>query len=85
MQLYLACLLMGSNLKDYILEAYRTLKAGGQILIYHPAKEHDREKFVKGLIQLGFATVQSTEIYKWHYIWAIKQGQQEDPSTELTF
>ncbi|MEL6229167.1 MAG: DEAD/DEAH box helicase [Cyanobacteria bacterium J06627_3] len=77
--------LMGSNLKDYILEAYRTLKAGGQILIYHPAKEHDREKFVAGLIRLGFAIVQNTEIYKWHYIWAIKQGQQEDPSAALTF
>lgn len=77
--------LMGSNLKDYIAEAYRTLQAGGQILIYHPAKEHDRENFVSGLVQLGFAIVQSAEIYKWHYIWAIKQGHQDNPRTDLTF
>jgi superfamily II DNA or RNA helicase len=77
--------LMGSNLKDYIVEAYRTLKAGGQILIYHPAKEHDREKFAEGLVQLGFAIVQSTEIYKWHYIWAIKQGEQDNPEASLSF
>jgi ubiquinone/menaquinone biosynthesis C-methylase UbiE len=77
--------LMGSNLKDYISEAYRTLQAGGQILIYHPAKEHDREKFSSGLVQLGFAIVQSAEIYKWHYIWALKQGHQENQYANLTF
>jgi hypothetical protein len=77
--------LMGINLKDYVIEAYRTLKPGGQLLIYHPAKANDREKFVKGLTQLGFAIVQSTEVYKWHYIWAIKQGQQENSQADIQF
>lgn len=77
--------LMGLNLRDYIVEAYRTLKVGGQLLIYHPAKENDREKFVQGLVQLGFAIITSNEVYKWHYIWAIKQGQQENPNVEIGF
>jgi len=77
--------LMGTNLKDYILEAYRTLKLGGQLVIYHPAQENNRDKFVDGLTQLGFAIVQSIEIYKWHYIWAIKQGQQENPNASIDF
>jgi hypothetical protein len=77
--------LMGTNLKDYILEAYRTLKPGGQLLIYHPAQTNDRDQFASGLTQLGFAIVQSVEIYKWHYIWAIKQGQQENPDASIGF
>ena len=77
--------LMGTNLKDYILEAYRTLKLGGQLLIYHPAQTNNRDQFASGLTQLGFAIVQSVEIYKWHYIWAIKQGQQENLNAKLEF
>ena len=77
--------LMGANIKDYIAEAYRTLKPGGQLLIYHPAKHHDRLKFVEGLNHLGLAIVQHDEIYKWHYIWAIKQGRQENSSANVSF
>lgn len=77
--------LMGTNIKDYILEAYRTLKLGGQLLIYHPAQEHDRVRFVAGLTGLGFAIVKSVEVYKWHYIWAIKQGNQESIDVNLEF
>ena len=77
--------LMGKNLKDYITEAYRTLKLGGQLIIYHPAKENDRDRFIAGLIQFGFAVVKSSEIYKWHYILAIKQGQQENIKAEISF
>jgi SAM-dependent methyltransferase len=77
--------LMGKNLKDYIMEAYRTLKPGGQLLIYNPAKENDHDKFVDGLTQLGFAVIQSIDIYKWHYVWAIKQGQQENADAEIKF
>jgi superfamily II DNA or RNA helicase/SAM-dependent methyltransferase len=77
--------LMGANIKDYITEAYRTLKPGGQLLIYHPAKHHDRLKFIAGLSHLGLAIVQHDEIYKWHYVWAIKQGRQENPSANVSF
>jgi len=77
--------LMGTNIKDYILEAYRTLKLGGQLLIYHPAEKHDRIKFTSGLTKLGFAIVKSVEVYKWHYIWAIKQGKQENTNVTIEF
>ena len=77
--------LMGTNIKDYILEAYRTLKLGGQLLIYHPAEKHDRIKFTSGLTKLGFAIVKSVEVYKWHYIWAIKQGKQENTDVKIEF
>ncbi|MFN9885194.1 MAG: DEAD/DEAH box helicase [Pseudanabaena sp.] len=77
--------LMGTNIKDYILEAYRTLKLGGQLLIYHPAEKHDRIKFTSGLTKLGFAIVKSVEVYKWHYIWAIKQGKQENINVTIEF
>ena len=77
--------LMGLNVKDYIIEAYRTLKPSGQLIIYHPAKKHDREKFVSGLSQLGFAVIKHCEIYKWHYIWAIKQGHQSNINAEISF
>lgn len=77
--------LMGTNIKDYILEAYRTLKLGGQLLIYHPAQEHDRIKFTSALTKLGFAIVKSVEVYKWHHIWAIKQGKQENTEVKIEF
>ena len=77
--------LMGNNLKDYILEAYRVLQPGGQLLIYHPAAHHDRTKFITGLEKLGFAVVQHGEVYKWHHIWAIKRGRQSDLQAEISF
>lgn len=77
--------LMGLNIKDYIIEAYRTLKPSGQLIIYHPAKQHNREKFVLSLSQLGFAVIKHCEIYKWHYIWAIKQRHQVNPDVDISF
>ncbi len=49
--------LMGYNIKDYIDDAYRTLRIGGQLFVYHPAKGNDREKFVKGLSENGFEII----------------------------
>ncbi len=66
--------LMGSNFKDYLIEAYRVLKPGGQILIYNPAQGYDHEKFIEDLLDLKFAVIKSGEIYKWYHIWGIKQG-----------
>lgn len=77
--------LMGANIKDYLVEAYRTLKPGGQLLIYHPAAENDLVKFVAGLEKLGFASVHHGQVYKWHYIWAIKRGRQVDSDAEVSF
>lgn len=77
--------LMGANIRDYVLEAYRTLKPGGQIVIYHPAAENDRQLFVDGLQKLGFAVAHHGQIYKWHFVWAIKRGRQADPNSSLSF
>jgi hypothetical protein len=67
------------------LEAYRTLKLGGQLIVYHPAQTHDRAKFAAGLTQLGFAILHSVEVYKWHYILAIEQGIQHNPDAEVNW
>lgn len=77
--------LMGSNIREYIVEAYRTLKPGGQLLIYHPATGNDLQKFVQGLENFGFASVQHGSVYKWHFVWAIKRGRQKDSSVEIGF
>lgn len=77
--------LMGSNMKDYLMEAWRALKPGGQLLIYHPAKGNDRVRFVDGLSKIGFAVTRNGQLYKWHWIWAIKEGKQEDVNTSLSF
>lgn len=77
--------LMGANIRDYLVEAYRTLKPGGQLLIYHPAAENDLVKFVAGLEKLGFASVHHGSVYKWHHIWAIKRGRQVDSGAEVSF
>jgi superfamily II DNA or RNA helicase/SAM-dependent methyltransferase len=77
--------LMGPNIRDYIAEAYRTLKPGGQLLIYHPSAGNDLQKFVQGLENFGFASVQHGQIYKWHFVWAIKRGRQKDSSVEIGF
>jgi len=77
--------LMGANIRDYIVEAYRTLKPGGQLLIYHPSADNDLQKFVRGLENFGFASVQHGPVYKWHFVWAIKRGRQKDSSAEIGF
>ena len=77
--------LMGRNIKDYILEAYRTLKPGGQLIIWHTQSGVDLENFADGLGKLGFAVVQKGPRWKWNYIWAIKEGTQKDIDVELHF
>lgn len=76
--------LIGSNISDYISEAYRTLKLSGQIIIWHPAEHHDRSKFVEGLKTFGFAIVEEDQVYKWHRILAIKQARRSEPG-EVSF
>ena len=71
--------------KEYIQDAYRTLKIGGQIFIYHPAKGNDREKFVDGLSKSGFEIIRHGKIYKWHYIRAIKQAVIRDETATVSF
>jgi hypothetical protein len=75
--------LMGSNVKDYVMEAYRTLKPGAQLIIWHPLSSINIEKFSDGLGKLGFVVAQKGPRWKWAYIWAIKEGRQRDPSYSL--
>lgn len=77
--------LLGANVKDYLVEAYRTLKPSGQLLVYHPAENAERLKFVAGLERLGFAIVRQDQLGKWHYVWAIKRGRQADAAAEIGF
>jgi len=77
--------LVGANVKDYLVEAYRTLKPSGQLLVYHPVENADRLRFVAGLERLGFAIVRQDQMDKWHYVWAIKRGRQVDSGAEVSF
>lgn len=77
--------LLGANVKDYLVEAYRTLKPSGQLLVYHPTENADRLKFAAGLERLGFAIVRQDQMDKWHYVWAIKRGRQADAAAEIGF
>lgn len=77
--------LMGSNLRDYIAEAYRTLKIGGHLIVYHPAAGNNLERFVRSLDAFGFAPVKHGKIYKWLFVWAIKKGRQVDAKIEISF
>ena len=75
--------LMGSNIHEYVDEAYRVLRLSGQVIIWHPAKHNDRTSLVEGLRRYGFAIVEEGEVYKWHYIWAIKQARKNSNKTGL--
>lgn len=77
--------LVGVNVKDYLVEAYRTLKPSGQLLVYHPSENADRRKFVTGLERFGFAVVKQEQKDQWHYVWAIKRGRQADAAAEIEF
>lgn len=65
--------LMGLNVTDYIRSAVRTLKLDGQLWIYE-ASSHikDLQGFVRGLELAGFRIIESTEVWKFRYIQAIK-------------
>jgi superfamily II DNA or RNA helicase len=75
--------LMGSNIHEYIDEAYRVLKLGGQLIVWHPAKHNDRGRLVEGLRRYGFAIVEEGQVYKWHHVWAIKQARKNLDKTGI--
>lgn len=75
--------LMGSNIHEYIDEAYRVLKLGGQLIIWHPAKHNDRGRLVEGFRRYGFAIVEEGQVYKWHHVWAIKQARKDPDNSRI--
>lgn len=77
--------LLGSNIKEYIQEAYRTLKPGGQLIIWHRQAGASLDKFVANLAQLGFAVIQNETRNGFYFIWAIKEGIQKNSGVDLSF
>lgn len=70
--------LMGLNITDYIREAARTLKLDGQLWIYEVTSHiKDLQGFVRGLELAGFRIIESTEVWKFRYIQAIKSEEVE--------
>ncbi len=65
--------LMGTNFTDYLQEAYRTLKLDGHLhLIEATSRFTDRDAFVAGLQELGFAIVSVEDKWKFTHVRAIK-------------
>ena len=65
--------LMGRNTNDYILEAHRTLKLDGQLLIYESESRFKGfEEFVGNIEQAGFNIIENEIKWKFRFIRAIK-------------
>jgi len=64
--------LMGSNIKDYILEAFRTLKLDGHLhIIESTSRFNDINQITKQLEKFGFH-VNFREMWKFTHLHAIK-------------
>jgi hypothetical protein len=78
--------LMGANFTDYLREAWRVLKLDGQLHIFEATSRFgDREAFVAGLKQLGFAIVEVRDAWKFTYIHALKTDRAPVADLELRF
>jgi hypothetical protein len=81
----LFCLsLMGSNVTDYIREAYRTLSLDGRLHLYHPTNAvSDQDAFTASLRDLGFSHVETRDIGSFTYIGATKTEHGPRSDAEL--
>lgn len=65
--------MMGLNVSDYIREATRTLKLDGQLWIYETVSRiKNVPQFVHALQLAGFRIIESSEVWKFWFIRAIK-------------
>ncbi len=65
--------LMGKNYADYLVEAKRTLKLDGQLLIYEvESQSREAAELVKTLESLGFNIIENYITWKFRFIRAIK-------------
>jgi hypothetical protein len=65
--------LMGKNYVDYLVEAKRTLKLDGQLLIYEvESQSKNIDDLVKNLESLGFNIIENYVNWKFRFIRAIK-------------
>lgn len=78
--------LMGANFTDYLREAWRVLKLDGQLHIFEATSRFgNREAFVAGLKQLGFAIVEVRDAWKFTYIQALKTDRAPAQNVNLSF
>jgi ubiquinone/menaquinone biosynthesis C-methylase UbiE len=78
--------LMGANFTDYLREAWRVLKLDGQLHIFEATSRFgNRETFVAGLKQLGFAIVEVRDAWKFTYIHALKTERPPVCAYDLSF
>jgi hypothetical protein len=76
--------LMGANFTDYVREAYRTLKLDGHLhIIEATSRFTDRERFVRGLKELGFGGIDVEDKWKFTHIRAIKTESRPREAVEL--
>jgi hypothetical protein len=76
--------LMGTNLTDYIKEAYRTLKLDGHLhVIEATSRFTDREQFAEGLKRLGFEVVSIEDRWKFTHIRALKSDVRPQEGVKL--
>lgn len=73
--------LMGTNIIDYILEAFRTLKLDGHLhIIESTSRFTNKEEFVKQLRKFGFM-VSMNDMWKFTHIHAVKISK--EPNKEI--
>jgi len=78
--------LMGRNFTDYLLEAYRTLKIDGSLhIIEATSRFKDRAGFTGGLKKLGFAVVETKDLWKFTHIHAIKTENPPQKDFQIRF
>ena len=78
--------LMGANFADYLREAYRTLKLDGDLhIIEATSRFTNRDGFVEGLKQLGFAVVSVEDKWKFTHIRALKTEHKQQTDDEVRF
>ena len=77
---------MGSNIEDYIREAYRVLKldTGHSYIIESTSRFKDLENFKKQLEHFGFM-VTCKEMWKFTHIRAVKIKKKIDEELSLNF
>lgn len=55
------------------------------MIVYHPAQGNDRKMFLTGFEANEFVTIKDGQIFKWHYIWAMKQAEIKNKDREISF
>lgn len=64
---------MGTNIEDYLMEAYRTLKLDGHLhIIEATSRLKNLEEFLEQLENICFGIVFCKEMWKFTHIYAVK-------------